>query len=120
MLTGNDEYPELKLGGSNGIFISKKQSLYYRIDIKGVPSPLKCQIIYSNIEAKSSSLDIYFSGVSKQPNYSEHEVRIKGNNSKFFVSAKNIGSTRQDKDDSGIMGRRNKKANQNPLYEMRK
>ena len=92
LLTGNDEYPELKLGGPNGIFISKKQSLYFRIDVKGVPSPLKCEISYSNIKAKVSNLDIYFSSICKQPNYYEHEIKFRGNNPKFFLSVLKIGS----------------------------
>ena len=78
LLTGHDDYPELFLDKPTGIFISQKTNLYYRIEVKGMPSPLKCEITYTNIQAKVSNLDIYLSTECKEPSYYNHELRFRG------------------------------------------
>ena len=64
LLTGSDEYPELHIDQSMGIYLTPKQKLYYRVEIKGAPSPLRCEIKYNNIEAKVSNLDILISSTN--------------------------------------------------------
>lgn len=86
--------------------MAANSSLYYRVEVKGVASPLRCEINYTNISAKVSHLDIFISTECKEPTFSDHEMRFRGNNPKFFIPATKIGSTNQEKIKNQIANQR--------------
>ena len=44
IVTASDEYPAIEIGAATDIELSKGVFLFYRMEIKGVPSPLKFDV----------------------------------------------------------------------------
>jgi hypothetical protein len=61
IVTGSDEYPAIDIGAAIDIELSKGVILFYRMEIKDAPSPLKFDITYFDMKADKSNLDIFVS-----------------------------------------------------------
>jgi hypothetical protein len=51
-------------------------NLVYRFELRKVPSPLKFEIIYKNMSALQSNLEVYMSTFDKNPSGTSCEVKF--------------------------------------------
>jgi hypothetical protein len=65
IVTASDEYPAIEIGAAMDIELSKGVILFYRMEIKGAPSPLKFDLKYFDngreMDASKSNLNIFVS-----------------------------------------------------------
>ena len=52
MVTSIDNYPTLELDAPMDIQLTKGVSMFYRFALKGLPSPIKFEIIYNDVPAE--------------------------------------------------------------------
>ena len=90
IVTASDEYPAIDIGAAIDIELSKGVILFYRMEIKDVPSPLKFDITYFDMKANKSNLDIFVSTTDQSPNYQNHQLRY-FQEQRFFISADKVG-----------------------------
>lgn len=93
IVTASDEYPAIDVGTAIDIELSKGVILFYRMEIKDVPSPLKFEITYFDMEASKSNLDIFVSTTDQSPNYQHHQLRY-FQEKLFFIAADKVGDNR--------------------------
>lgn len=100
MVTAIDDYPAIQLETPIDIQLTKGVKLYYRFQLKGLPSPLMFDIKYNDVPAEQSNMEMYLSTTHKTPNKEGHELRFLSKK-QFYLQADKIGSTNtKNKDES--------------------
>lgn len=90
IVTASDEYPAIDIGAAIDIELSEGVILFYRMDIKDVPSPLRFDITHRETKANESNWDIYVSTTDESPNSQHHQLRY-SSEKLFFIAADKVG-----------------------------
>jgi hypothetical protein len=68
IVAASDDYPTIDTNSSIDIELSEGNVLFYRMEIKGMSSPLKFEVTYDVLEADKSNLVVLVSSTNQTPN----------------------------------------------------
>lgn len=88
----SDEYPQLDINVPLDIELQPQISLFYRVLIADLPSPLKFEIKYHGLDCRLSGLEVFLSTTNKNPDPEHYEAKFY-QKEVYFLQAAKIGVT---------------------------